>query len=111
MNCYYKYVLFYILIVVIDSLVVAIISYSYLDRLSLQLVRQQELSQRALSSAIDHTHKIEEASQQQQGLEEELKVLVQKTKRIKELVYSTCNISYSFIHDLIYNGRRLLVYS
>lgn len=70
-----------------------IISYSYLDRLSLQLVRQQELSQRALSSAIDHTHKIEEASQQQQGFEEELKVLVQKTKRIKELVYSTFNIN------------------
>ena len=112
MHCYYKYILFYILVVVINSLVVVIISYSYLDRISSQLLRQQELSQRALSSAIDHTHKIEEASQQQQGLEEELKVLVEKTKRIKELVYDIRNICYSVvIRDLTYKGGQAPVYS
>lgn len=104
MHCYHKYILFYILI----AALVVIISCSYLDRISLQLLRQQELSQRAISSAIDHTHKIEEASQQQQGLEEELKVLVEKTKRIKELVYDIC---YSVIHDLAYKGGRAPVYS
>ena len=60
--------------------------YSYLDRISSQLLHQKEMSQRATSLAVDHTYKIKESGQLQIQYEDELKTLVQETKRIKNLV-------------------------
>lgn len=63
--------------------------HSYLDRLSSQLLRQQELSQKASSLVTEHTYKIKETGQQQLELEKALDIQVTETKRIKSMVRKT----------------------
>lgn len=70
--------------------------FSYLDRLSSQLVRQQELSQRASSLVSEYAYKIKEASEQQTQCEGSLSLLVADIKKIKIMVHA---------HDLLFIGH------
>ncbi|XP_019849688.1 PREDICTED: CDK5 regulatory subunit-associated protein 3-like [Amphimedon queenslandica] len=70
-------------------------SQSYLDRLSSQLIRQQELSRRASSLVSEYTYKIKEASELQTECEGSLSLLVADVKKIKIMVSKEISKKYN----------------